>query len=180
MLLSVATLSTACAKKVVSAHARDPGSARAPAGPLVAKRFAFQLAVFHLREPPSDPIGAVRHFVQGKPIELVAASAKRADGPTLTVSRRSTDNYAPPDKTALEYFARGLTDTDKKVLADARSVTVLDFSGPGERALATYRLGLELVSDLVTRFGGAAWDEATREIFALEKWRERLEGWQDG
>jgi uncharacterized protein YegJ (DUF2314 family) len=167
-----------CGAKTASTPVRD-GRARPPVGSVVAKYFAFQLAVYHAREPITKPRDVARSFLQGKPLSLVNARVNAPDAPSVALSTPAIQSYAPPDESLLEHFARGLSDEDKQLLLAARAVTVLDFSGPGEQALPSYRLGLELVSELAAQASGFPWDEESRQVFTLAEWKKRLDDWQE-
>jgi uncharacterized protein YegJ (DUF2314 family) len=168
----------ACANQPAPTEAKS--SANRPHGSLVSESFAFQLAVYHLEKPSQSAPDIARAFLKNRPIALRTTPGEKVSGPSVAVGSPDIASYAPPPPKLLEYFARGLSAADKSALSGAREVTVLDFAGPGARAAATYRLGLEVVAEVVSRVGGFAWDEETREIFTRSEWQKRLEGWQDG
>jgi uncharacterized protein YegJ (DUF2314 family) len=184
-------VATSCKKRppapkesAVTVVSRDAGTIAAeqppPAGPLVAERFMFVFAVYHLPAPRADPLRELKKLLRGKPIALVDAGADtKLAGSTVEVFRPPIGEYPPPDADRLKYSAKGLSDSDKDRLAESRAVTVLSFAGPGDRAVETNRLALALVRDLIAKVGGLAWDEDTREMFGQEKWAKRALAFND-
>jgi uncharacterized protein YegJ (DUF2314 family) len=146
----------------------------APAGSLVADRFFYTLAIYHLPVPRADPLRELKKLLRGRPIALVDSAFKKAPpGPMVILDRPALSKYAPPDLASRPFAARGLSDSEKDLLAKTRAVTVLAFAGPGDRALETYRLSLQLVNELSLKVGGLAWDETTRQVFGKEEWAKR-------
>jgi uncharacterized protein YegJ (DUF2314 family) len=178
VLFIVLALAAACAQKPSANQAKS--SANVPYGSLVAETFAFQLAIYHLEKPNQNVADIARSFLQNKPLALRSTPAEKVAGPSVAVGSPEIASYAPPSPDLLEYFARGLSDAEKAALSGAREVTVLDFAGPGEAAPATYRLGLELVAEVVSKVRGFPWDEETREAFTVDEWQKRLRGWEEG
>jgi uncharacterized protein YegJ (DUF2314 family) len=98
--------------------------------------------------------------------------------PAVVMKRPSIEQYAPPDRESLRYFARGLSDAEQQQLASAREVTSLTFAGPAGQTARIYRVALEMMATLVARTGGLLWDDETREIFGRDACQSRLEGWE--
>ena len=149
-----------------------------PTGNLVASRFGFQLAVYYLPRPENDVETALGRLLESAHIRR-AAQVPEGDvtAPVVVVGHPPVDEYPVPDETALEHFARGLSDAQKRALAETREVTTLTFLGPGAQAVATYHAAVELVAKLAASTGGLPWDAETREIFALDAWNHRMQAW---
>jgi len=152
-----------------------------PAGDPHGSHFHFELAVYHLRSPKIEPIGAVRRLAKDRPL-IVSEGTPDAtpDAPTLFVRAPSLADYAPPDIDSLRYSGRGLSEQDEQLLQSAPSVTALAFAGPQADALSTYRSALDLAAKLQRATGGLLWDEETREVFSPEAWQRRLQNWTEG
>ena len=152
-----------------------------PAGSLLADRFLFELAVYHLPKPKAEPLAAVAKLIRGKPLALKKAEDERpSETPTVFVRFPSMSTYAPPDLDSLAYFARGLDDETKNALQRSESVTVLRFEGPGSQAVQTVSSANELVKELTGVTGGVIWDEETREVFSPEAYTPRIENSDSG
>ena len=180
VLFFVLALGAACANQPTPKAAKDSGNV--PHGSVVAETFAFQLAIYHLEKPNQNVADIARTFLTDKPLTLRSTPARgeKVGSPSVTVGSPEIASYAPPSPDLLEYFARGLSDAEKAALSGAREVTVLDFAGPGTAAPVTYRLGLELVAEVVSKVRGFPWDEETREAFSADEWQKRLRGWEEG
>jgi uncharacterized protein YegJ (DUF2314 family) len=161
----------------VTIVARDAGTISAgdppSAGSLVAERFEYALAIYHLPVPKVDPLRELKKLVRGRPIALVGPKGKTPSGPSVRLERAPVEKFPPPDLAERPHSVRGLSDAEKSQLRESRALTILWFEGPGDQALSTYRIGLELVRDLAAKTGGLAWDEETREVFGQEEWSKR-------
>jgi uncharacterized protein YegJ (DUF2314 family) len=147
-----------------------------PAGNLVAQRFAFRLAVYHLPRPKTNVETTLAGLLAGKPVRRLAKLPEgEVTDPVVVVGQPSIDDYAPPDH--LEHFARGLSNEQQRHLKDTQEVTTLTFLGPGAQAIATYRVAIGLVAALARATGGLPWDEETREVFTLDTWSQRVQAW---
>jgi hypothetical protein len=101
-----------------------------PAGDPRGTHFHFELAVYHVQAPKVDPSAAVRRLASD--LQLVVHDGTTdaiPSTPTLFVHAPRMEDYAPPDVQALRYAGRGLSETDKQRLQNARSVTALAFAG---------------------------------------------------
>ncbi len=150
------------------------------AGSVLAKGFAFELAVYHLPRPKTDPDEVLARSLRGRPIAL---RPKPVEGPpaqpVMWVVKPALSDYPPPAGEMLESVGEGLTDVQKRALGGSQSVTVLAFAGPGQSAAASYRHALALASDLAAATGGLVWDQETRQIFSREAWAGRLDSWHE-
>jgi uncharacterized protein YegJ (DUF2314 family) len=152
-----------------------------PAGELRGGQFSFELAVYYLPRPKTDPKAALARLVRGHPIALRPGSVgtPRLE-PLMWMENEPSAKYPPPDEEMMEYASKGLTDAQKSALGASQSVSVMVFAGPGERVAVTYRHALELIGELAAATGGLAWDDETRQVFSREAWAARLEGWHEG
>jgi uncharacterized protein YegJ (DUF2314 family) len=152
-----------------------------PAGGLRAKEFSFTLAVYYLPLPKTDPKAALARLLRGRPIALRPGPVEgpRPEPVTWMVNKPS-EEYPPPDEDMMEYASKGLTDAQARALRKSRSVTVMSFAGPGERAAATYHQALQVTGELAAATGGLAWDDETRQVFSREAWEARVDDWHEG
>ena len=152
-----------------------------PAGPLVAGPIQFELAIYFLDAPATDPMGALgkRLKAAGMP-KLVASLPAKPDTAFVTAALITTvqTNYRPPSLDMLQRFGRGLSRDQALALQRSERALVLRFKHPGAIAMPAYRSALELLDQLVRDTGGLLWDEETREVFTPDEWRSRrLETW---
>lgn len=153
----------------------------APSGSLVGAQYRFRAAVYHVQAQRPDVRAIVERLAAGK-IALLAddAAAEKATGASVVIGAPTLADYAPPEKSTLQYFGRGLSPEDEEALLASKSVTVLSFRGPGAQAAQQYRAALELVGAVVGEVGGYPWDEEARLVFTGKSWAGLLEHWQDG
>jgi uncharacterized protein YegJ (DUF2314 family) len=200
LLVSLLAATTACRRRAEPApssadpapsvsHAkvvRAPDAGALPRGePVPAKSLRqrgalYAFAIYHLVDPKEPPKAALGALLAKSPFALRAEVPKEPPTtPGVVLLSPKIEDAPPPSAENLKYFARGLSDDEKKQLASARAVTVLRFLVPGDQAAAQLRAAMELTAALARRTGGLVWDAETREIFAPSAWARRLESWEN-
>ena len=153
-----------------------------PAEKLVAATFRFRIGVYHAEEPTinvAKELQALAHAAQFAVVtdDRVAKPATASTSVRLTTP--TIEQYEPPSEQLLESESRGLNAEDQRALRASRAATVLEFSGPGENAIAAYKKALELTLALAKKIGGYLWDDETRNAFTVASFQARLEDWKE-
>ena len=152
-----------------------------PAGPLAAGPIRFELAIYFLDAPATDPMGALRTRLKaaGMPT-LVASLPAKPDTAFVTADLTTTvqKNYRPPSLDMLQRFGRGLSRDQVLALQRSERALVLRFKHPSTITMPAYRSALVLLDQLARDSQGLLWDEETREVFTPDEWRKRrLDTW---
>ncbi len=159
------------------------GRAVVPPGPLRSDPVTFELAVYYLPVPASDPLahlGALlaHDFPGFRPVPQLSVTRGRSVAARL--ERDVQGSYAPPDAEGLRLFGRGLTPEQATALRSSREALVLDFRISGELPFKGLRAACELAGRIARETGGLVWDETTREVFTPEAWDDRrLSTWTE-
>jgi uncharacterized protein YegJ (DUF2314 family) len=189
VLLSLALLLFASCRRVtsialpsdptpaVAEHAPDVGAPSShvdfPAGPLRAPHY--------LPKPRVDPVATLRALAEAKPFSIFTEIPNvPPDGPAVVVRAPPLAEYAPPRPESLKYANRGLDDAHQTALLATSQVSLLEFRIGGDAVDALYASALRLVGALAKSAGGLPWDDATRQVFSLEKWQSRIDAFESG
>lgn len=188
-LALLASLFSACSEQTPSSATMAPPTqpqeqTLLPSGSMMQDFIQFQFAIYYLPEPAEDPQALLQKLLADPPSKLKLVT-KLPDQPSQPVVRvRScqevAQEYAPPDREYLQYFGRGLSTEQAIGLQESRHVIILDFAYEKAHVWEGQKAALQLSLDLASQSEGLLWDEATREIFSPEKWRqERVESWKE-
>jgi len=155
---------------------------RAPSGSLLAERFRFRVVVYNATKPKLDVEKELRvvNEASGFLVLTEGKKQKAEQRSSVLLAFPPIEKLAPPDADTLEYFAKGLSEKEKRALATSRSAIALEFTGKGESALVDYKKALELSLALARKLGGFLWDDETRNAYTVESFGARLESWKDG
>jgi uncharacterized protein YegJ (DUF2314 family) len=163
---------------VLSTSAAGAAPQPVPTGSLLAPDFSYVLAVYHLPRPKGDPVKVATSLAAKQALKTSRAPLDRPPRvPTVAVMSVPSAEAPAIDSSALQHFGRGLSNAQLTALAASERVTVLEFSGPGSSALATYRKALALATAVARESGGLVWDDEARFMFSPEAWSQRETGW---
>ena len=99
----------------------------------------------------------------------------------LTMLADAQQHYRPPDMEFIGYFGRGLTREQALAVQQSDNALIIDFAYPIEFASAAFLDALTIMERISRQHESLIWDEATREIFTANAWRDmRVETWNDG
>src|ERR1700722_3271038 len=168
----------------VAEHAPDAGSpathAELSAGSIRATHAGFTFAIYYPSKPRLDPLAALRALPEAKPFTILTEfPSVPPGGPALVLLSPSLEEM-PPSAASLKYGNRGLDDAQQKAFLAAAQVTVLAFRVGGDTVDAMHVAALRLVGALARQTGGLPWDDATREVFSLERWQNQVDAFENG
>jgi uncharacterized protein YegJ (DUF2314 family) len=159
--------------KSVEQQKKQPAIA---AGSLVAKRTAYEMAVYHPGQPEEDPVVTAKKLIKTKNLQLnyVPKFDDQSKLPAVTIKLVDIKEYRVPPPEMLPYISRGLDESDKKRLLAAKQATILRFFGTGKDARQTLRQAYQLVGEFARASKGLAWDEETRLCYTPQGWQSML------
>lgn len=182
VLLSCLIAAPSCSHKAEPTKTSPMSSQQASSDPIPAENLmdehiSFQFGVYYLPKPTTDPVAELDVLLKDKvsAFRRVKKIERKADSPILAarIETNPKNAYAPPDLESLQYFGRGLNREQAEALQDTESVLIVDFAYPNDHVWDGLRSALELTLSLAQATGGLIWDEATREIFLPNVWKER-------
>lgn len=141
----------------------------------------FEFALYFTPKPSSDPGQELNRLLADGSRRLRLPDAPNSMEAIATVAPHwvPLSDYAPPSAESLRYVGVGIASIEAPKLASAERVFILSFSTPRHGALITNRSACVLLADLAQATQGRIWDDETRQLYSLERWRaERLETWQ--
>ena len=145
----------------------------------------YQYALYVLPDAEGDPVATVRRLVAEKYTGFSVVT--EVDGPPteplllLTMANDVQAAYAPPDMESIGYFGRGLSREQALAVQDSQQALIVDFAYPARLTPTAFPDALNLLAAIAAEHDTLIWDEATREIFTLDAWRERrIDTWNDG
>jgi uncharacterized protein YegJ (DUF2314 family) len=163
------TVLAGCARSG-SAPAKPPDARSGAAGADIVLRFA----VYFLPEPKSDPVALARQIVTTDHSFLAIIERPGSqERPAVAIMPTDTAEFAPPTRNQLELFSRGLSAFELEALPHSKQVLVFLFLTPAGDQARVHAAALDLVGKVAERAGGVAWDEDTREVFGVGRWKER-------
>jgi uncharacterized protein YegJ (DUF2314 family) len=138
---------------------------------------AAEFAVFHLAPLKTPARRALTVALKGRSYRLMAGADFAPDAPSaVTLEEASTEDYEVLKDSYFD-MARGLSEADKRHLADSRHVSVLRFRGPVSVQAAKDTAAITAAFAKAT--GGIIWDEEVREYLSLAEFtRRRLDSWE--
>lgn len=147
-------------------------------------RISFQFAIYYLPKPSQDPIAEIDRLLEErfpglKRVEKIDDTSKDREL-AVRIDEDPKSDYAPPEMEQLQRFGRGIGREQAAALQNTEQAVILDFAHAKEQVWAGLRSASELTELLARSTGGLIWDEATREVFSPDAWKERrLADWKD-
>lgn len=134
----------------------------------------LRFAIYFLPKAKEDPAKLARELVRTKYSHLaLVESPADSRRPAVAILPTEIQKFAPPSRTQLELFSRGLEPKDIEQVIGSKQALVFVFLAKGDDTWRVHREALELVGSVAERAGGVVWDEDTREMFSLARWRQR-------
>ena len=161
---------------LVTASVAAQAPATAKGDPII-----FEFALYFSPKPSADPAQELRRLLADHTLRLRALDAADFAEAMATVSPHWVPlaDYAPPSASSFRFFGLGVEAEEAPKLAAAERVFILVFSTPQHGALVANRSACALLADLAQATQGRIWDEETRQLYSVERWRaDRLESWQ--
>lgn len=155
---------------------RLPAAERAKSEPVL-----FEFALYFSPKPSANPEAELERLLTDRSRRMHLAGAVAAAEAIVTVGSKWSPlaDYAPPSAESLRYMGVGVPAAAAADLAKADRVFILGFSTPAYGVLVANRSACALMADLATATGGMIWDEETRQLYSVERWRkDRVESWQ--
>ena len=91
------------------------------------------------------------------------------------------NRYTPPDLQYIGYFGHGMTREQALAVQDSEQALVIDIGYPARLTETAFPQAMALMAAIAAQHDSLIWDEASREVFTPEAWREeRIETWNDG
>ena len=190
LLVIVVAALAACKSKSKDAPKRDtsattkvepkpadaaPAKVDPAADPVVARKAAFELAVYFMPAPKVDPHKALAKVLEKHPgLTAVKEPAQDMKLPAVAVREPSINTYAAPPPEVIARRGHGI---DKKIAAavqKSRGVFVMMFFMNGADAQRVHAEALAVASELAEATGGLLWDQETRELFMPDRWSARI------
>ncbi len=144
-----------------------------------------QYAIYLLPGYEGDPVATATELVNSEYTRF--SIIESLDGPPeapvigLFMMTDVKQQYAAPDLQSIDYFGRGVTREQALAVQETDDALVINFAYPGRLGASAYYDAMELMESLALSHTSLIWDEATRQIFSREAWREtRLDTWDDG
>ena len=134
----------------------------------------FQFAVYYGSEPKGKPLEvatALFHKDFAKRLTYRSSVVRLTDGAYVEFREVSREDYAPPKADYLEHKGFGLTVEQRDLVQETATVLVLDFFIVKPKDYDYLIAANELAAAVAAATGGFVWDEETRELFTVEKWR---------
>ncbi len=150
------------------------------------ERFIYiQYAIYLLPGYEGDPVATVTELVNSKYTRytIVDVLDEPPEKPVIGLFMLNDvkEQYVAPDMQSIGYFGRGVSREQALAVQDTDDALVINFAYPDRFASTAFLDALELMEALALRHDSLIWDEATRQIFSREAWRElRLDTWNDG
>ncbi len=144
---------------------------------------AFEFALYFTPKPSANPAVELARLLRDRTLRLRIRDASEVGDALATVEAKWSPltDYAPPSADSLRYTGVGVTPDEAPKLAEADRVFIVGFSTSRQGALVTNRSACVLLADLAEATGGKIWDEETRQMFSLARWRsDRIDTWQGG
>jgi len=179
-LVALALAGAACNRRPADPRLRPPVAA----GPLQAKSITFELAVYYLPAPASDPrprLDALlsRDTPELRPVARLPATEK-GRFVSARLERDVQRSYRPPDAAGLRHCGHGLTAEQAADLPASREALVMDFRITGEPPWKGLRSACAVAGRLARETDGLVWDNETRQAFSPDAWdRERVTSWTE-
>lgn len=150
-----------------------------PAGSLHDVGFRFRVSVFHPHPAQPELLRELRKKLQAAGFRFREGANLDKAHPVVDLRTPTLDQLPPPPAEVMAYAAEGLSEEDKRLVSRSQAVTVLQFSGPAERALGDYVEALALSLALARKTHGYLWDEETRQLFTPARFASRVQAWTD-
>ena len=145
----------------------------------------YQYALYLLPGFEGDPVETATALIGDKYERYLIVDA--LDEPpvrpvlSLTMIADAQQWYAPPDMQLIGHFGRGVSREQALAVQESENVLIVDFAYPGHLASTAFFDALTIMEELSRRHESLVWDEATREIFSVEAWRDkRVDTWNSG
>lgn len=165
-------------------HGTSESGESFPAGNLMDDRISFEFAIYYLPKPSQDPIAEIDRLLKDKfpslkRVEKIDDKSKDREL-LIRLDEDPKSDYAPPGMEMLQRFGRGIGREQAEALQNTEQAIILDFAHPKEHVWEGLRSASELTDMLARSTGGLIWDEATREVFSPDAWKERrLADWKE-
>ncbi len=145
----------------------------------------YQYALYMMPGYEGDPMQTARDLVRDKYDQflLVENPAGPPTRPALFLQflDDADKQYAPPDMQMIGYFGRGLTREQALAVQDTTDALIVNIAYPHSYGNPVFHYALLMMDELSRQHASLVWDEATREIFTPDAWREiRLGTWHNG
>jgi len=145
----------------------------------------IQYAIYLLPGYEGDPVATATELVNSKykQYSIVETLDEPPEEPAIGLFMLNDvkQRYAAPDMQSIGYFGRGVSREQALAVQETDDALVINFAYPSRFAATTFYDAMELMEELALKHSSLIWDEATREIFGREAWRElRLDTWNDG
>ncbi|MEL7298210.1 MAG: DUF2314 domain-containing protein [Pseudomonadota bacterium] len=145
----------------------------------------YQYALYLLPDAEGDPRETLNDLVTEQFSDFMIVDD--IDGPPTepmlipTLISDVGNTYTPPDLQFIGYFGHGLTREQALAVQDSERALVIDIGYPARLTETAFPQVMALMAAVAVKHDGLIWDEASREIFTPQAWREeRMETWNDG
>lgn len=146
-----------------------------PAGPLVAERAAYAMALYFPKTTAASPEQAIAACARKAPtLRLVAVDDDVEEILGYGVRRIPLADFAPPTVAELPYMGVGVSPAQGESLQASADPLVVTFVGPGPQAPALLDAATALMDCAARRLDALVWDEESRRVFSREAWQDRL------
>jgi uncharacterized protein YegJ (DUF2314 family) len=183
-LLVLMALAGSCSREAVDVPSRPatPASrseANLPRGNPFDSFITYEFAIYYVPKAEVEPMPLAEGLLKETDFTRVDAISKKETSPVveLTLIDDRTGRYPAPSEELLQQFGRGLSGEQVKSLQSPGQVLSLRFAYPGDRPVERLSIAMKLTHAIATAAKGVIWDNETREMFALDRWNRRLEGW---
>lgn len=140
-------------------------------------RISYEYAVYLM--PGKDNVNLNKlkklHKKYLSDFEMVSEFDTSSRQPQINISLIDTEtsNYLPPSLESLYSFGRGITKEEAVSLQKNRKAVIFDVSYPRSYMHSgLYDVSL-FIEEVAKSYGGLIWDEESREVFSLKKWKEQ-------
>ncbi len=145
----------------------------------------IQYAIYLLPGYEGDPVATATALINSKypQYSIIESLDEPPETPVigLFMINDVKQQYAVPDMQSIGYFGRGVSREQALAVQETDDALVINFAYPIRFGATAFYDAMELMEGLALQHSSLIWDEATRQIFSHEAWREmRLDTWNDG
>lgn len=142
-----------------------------------------EFAIYFTPKPSADPEAALVRLL-GEPLRKLRLhdAGDSADAIASVQFKWSPlAEYAPPTRDTMRFHGVGISAEAADALVAAERVFIVLFWVQPSKILLGNRAAVQVMADLANATGGVIWDEETRQLFSLSRWKtDRIESWQGG